>query len=34
MLQQTDVAVARRNVDGFHLGPQSDFTRYDKTQKT
>jgi peptide/nickel transport system substrate-binding protein len=33
MLQQTDVTVARNNVVGFHLGPQSDFIRYDKTRK-
>ena len=33
MLQQTDVTVARKNVVGFHLGPQADFIRYDKTRK-
>jgi peptide/nickel transport system substrate-binding protein len=33
MLQQNAVAVARKNVSGFHLGPQSDFVRYDKTKK-
>ena len=27
MLQQNDVAVARKNLVGFHLGPQSDFDR-------
>jgi len=34
MLQQKNVAVARKNVTGFHLGPQSDFIRYDQTRKT
>ena len=34
MLQQNAVTVARKNVTGFHLGPQSDFVRYDKTRKT
>jgi ABC-type transport system substrate-binding protein len=34
MLQQKDVALARKNVAGFHLGPQADFVRYDKTRKT
>jgi peptide/nickel transport system substrate-binding protein len=33
MLQQNNVAEARKNVDGFHLGPQSDFIRYDKAKK-
>jgi len=33
MLQENNVALARKNVDGFHLGPQSDFIRYDKTRK-
>jgi peptide/nickel transport system substrate-binding protein len=33
MLQQRDVTLARKNVVGFHLGPQSDFIRYDKTKK-
>lgn len=33
MLQQNAVAVARKGVDGFLLGPQSDFVRYDKTKK-
>ena len=33
MLEQTNVAVARKNVTGFHLGPQSDFIRYGKTKK-
>jgi peptide/nickel transport system substrate-binding protein len=33
MLQQNAVAVLRKNVTGFHLGPQSDFIRYDKTRK-
>ena len=27
MLRQNDVAVARKNLVGFHLGPQSDFDR-------
>ncbi len=34
MLQQKNVTVARKNVVGFHLGPQSDFIRYDQTRKT
>ncbi len=34
MLQQNDVAVLRKNVTGFLLGAQSDFTRYGKTRKT
>jgi peptide/nickel transport system substrate-binding protein len=34
MLQQKNVAVARKNITGFHLGPQSDFIRYDQTRKT
>ncbi|HEY6433454.1 MAG TPA: ABC transporter substrate-binding protein [Acetobacteraceae bacterium] len=34
MLQQNNVALARKNVVGFHLGPQSDFIRYDQTRKT
>jgi peptide/nickel transport system substrate-binding protein len=34
MLQQNDTAVLRHNVQGFHLGAQADFVRYDKTQKT
>ncbi|HEX5325175.1 MAG TPA: ABC transporter substrate-binding protein [Acetobacteraceae bacterium] len=34
MLQQDAVAVVRKNVSGFMLGPQSDFVRYDKTRKT
>jgi peptide/nickel transport system substrate-binding protein len=34
MLQQDNVAVARKNISGFMLGPQSDFIRYNKTQKT
>ncbi len=34
MLQQNAVTVARKNVSGFILGPQSDFVRYDKTRKT
>jgi peptide/nickel transport system substrate-binding protein len=33
MLQQNAVAVARKNVTGFVLGPQSDFIRYNKTGK-
>jgi peptide/nickel transport system substrate-binding protein len=33
MLQQKNVALAQKNVVGFHLGPQSDFIRYDKTRK-
>jgi peptide/nickel transport system substrate-binding protein len=33
MLQQKDVALARKNLVGFHLGPQSDFIRYEKTRK-
>jgi peptide/nickel transport system substrate-binding protein len=34
MLQQNAVAVTRKNVHGFILGPQSDFIRYNKTTKT
>jgi hypothetical protein len=34
MLQQNDVAVARKNLVGFHLGPQSDFDRYAGMRKT
>jgi peptide/nickel transport system substrate-binding protein len=34
MLQENLTAVLRRNVQGFHLGAQSDFIRYDKTRKT
>lgn len=34
MLQQNETAVLRKNVQGFHLGAQADFVRYDKTQKT
>ena len=34
MLQQNAVAVARKDVAGFHLGPQSDFVRYGKTRKS
>jgi len=34
MLQENLTAVLRRNVQGFHLGAQSDFVRYDKTRKT
>jgi len=34
MLQENLTAVLRKNVQGFHLGAQSDFIRYDKTQKT
>jgi peptide/nickel transport system substrate-binding protein len=34
MLQQKNVALAQTNVAGFHLGPQSDFIRYDKTRKS
>jgi len=34
MLQQNDVAVARKNIVGFHLGPQADFIRYDTTRKS
>ncbi|MGH7156198.1 MAG: ABC transporter substrate-binding protein, partial [Acetobacteraceae bacterium] len=33
MLQQEWVAMTGKNVEGFHLGPQSDFVRYDKTRK-
>jgi peptide/nickel transport system substrate-binding protein len=33
MLQQNNVAEARKDVVGFHLGPQSDFIRYDKAKK-
>jgi peptide/nickel transport system substrate-binding protein len=33
MLQQKDVTLARKNVVGFHLGPQSDFIRYSQTRK-
>lgn len=34
MLQQKDVTLARENVEDFHLGPQSDFIRYNETKKT
>jgi peptide/nickel transport system substrate-binding protein len=34
ILQENLIAVLRKNVQGFHLGAQSDFIRYDKTQKT
>jgi peptide/nickel transport system substrate-binding protein len=34
ILQQNAVAVARKNVAGFQLGPQSDFIRYGNTRKT
>jgi peptide/nickel transport system substrate-binding protein len=34
MLQQNATAVLRKNVTGFLLGAQSDFTRYGKMQKT
>lgn len=34
MLQQNAVAVARKNVTGFALAPQSDFIRYGKTKKS
>ena len=34
MLQQNATAVARKNVTGFLLGPQPDFTRYGKIKKT
>ena len=33
ILQQNNIAVARTNVKGFWLGPQSDFIRYGKTKK-
>jgi ABC-type transport system substrate-binding protein len=33
MFQENNIALARKNVVGFHLGPQSDFIRYDKTRK-
>ncbi len=33
MLQQKNVALARKNVTDFRLGPQSDFIRYDQTRK-
>jgi peptide/nickel transport system substrate-binding protein len=33
MLQQNAVAVARKGVSGFRLGPQSDFIRYNETKK-
>jgi peptide/nickel transport system substrate-binding protein len=33
ILQQNNIAVARKNVTGFWLGPQSDFIRYGKTKK-
>jgi peptide/nickel transport system substrate-binding protein len=33
MLQGNNIALARKNVVDFHLGPQSDFIRYDKTRK-
>jgi peptide/nickel transport system substrate-binding protein len=32
-LQQNAVAVARKGVSGFRLGPQSDFVRYNETKK-
>ena len=34
MLQHNAVAVARKDVAGFHLGPQSDFVRYGKARKS
>ncbi len=34
MLQQNVIAVARKSVTGFLLGPQSDFTRYGAIKKT
>ena len=34
MFQENNIALARKNVVGFHLGPQSDFIRYDKTRKS
>ncbi len=34
MLQQNAIAVARKSVTGFLLGPQSDFTRYGAIKKT
>lgn len=34
ILQENSTAVLRKNVQGFHLGAQADFVRYDKTQKT
>jgi len=34
MLQQNATAVVRKNVTGFVLGAQSDFTRYDKIEKS
>ncbi len=34
MLQQNAVAVARKNLTGFIMGPQSDFIRYNKAKKT
>ena len=34
MLQQNATAVLRKNVTGFQLGPQSDFTRYGEIRKT
>jgi hypothetical protein len=33
MRQQKNVALAHKNVIGFHLGPQSDFIRYNQTRK-
>ena len=33
MLQQNSNAISRKNVTGFVLGAQSDFTRYDKIRK-
>ena len=33
ILQQNNIAVVRKNVKGFWLGPQSDFIRYAKTKK-
>lgn len=31
--QENNVALARKNIVGFHLGSQPDFIRYDKTWK-
>ena len=34
MLQENLIAIVRKNVAGFELGAQSDFTRYDKIVKS
>ncbi|MFZ5792025.1 MAG: ABC transporter substrate-binding protein [Pseudomonadota bacterium] len=34
MLQRNDIVVVRKDVTGFELGPQPDFTRYGKMKRT